>query len=286
MLFLFPFLAAILQASSFTLDKIVLSVRRVDFKVYTGISFPLIFLITLVIFFIFRPPLSLELLAGNLWQLLLLSIFITIITNLLFYRALDFDKLGEIQILELLHFLPVIVFSSIIFIDERNLFIAGPALLASLAVIWSHWEQGKVKIAKYTLPFLIWMLCSAPIRAAASKMLLEEWHPISLELVRTGMIALVLGLFFAKHIAFSRISAKAFYLLLATNILTSVAWILFFFGYKYLGIVHTTLIFLLQPLLVYLASAFLLKEGLSRKKNIAFVVVLFSIAAVQFMHYS
>ena len=44
MTFLFPILAAILQAGSLTLDKVVLSIRRVNFKTYTGVSFPLIFL--------------------------------------------------------------------------------------------------------------------------------------------------------------------------------------------------------------------------------------------------
>jgi len=120
--FLFPILAAILQAGSFTLDKVVLSIRRVNFKTYTGVSFPLIFLITLVIFFIFRPPLSLDLLAGNLRWLLLISVGMTIVTNLIFYRALDDDKLGEIQTLDLLHSIPIIIFASVFFADERNFF--------------------------------------------------------------------------------------------------------------------------------------------------------------------
>lgn len=151
---LFPVLAAVLQAGSFTLDKVVLSIRRVSFKTYTGVSLPLIF-ITLVIFLIFRPPLSFGLLAGNLWLVLLISVGLLIITNLVFYRALDADKLGEIQTLDLLRSFPIIIFSSIIFADERNFTVVVPALIASFAVIWSHWERHHFKIAKYTLPFLI-----------------------------------------------------------------------------------------------------------------------------------
>jgi len=109
--FLFPILAAILQAGSFTLDKVILSIRRVTFKTYVGISFPLIFVITLVIFLIFRPPLSLELFYGNLWWLILLSVAVTIINNLFFYRALDGDKLSEIQTLELLEDVPTVIFA-------------------------------------------------------------------------------------------------------------------------------------------------------------------------------
>ena len=194
--FLFPILAAILQAGSFTLDKVVLSIKRVNFKTYTGVSFPLIFFITLGIFFIFRPPLSFNLLVGNLGWLLFFSIVITIITNLIFYRALDADKLGEIQTLDLLRNIPIIVFSSIIFADERNFAVIIPALVASVAIIWSHWEKHCFKIAKHTLTFLVWSLFAAVAGAFISKVLLTSWNPISLELVRSGAVALILGSLF------------------------------------------------------------------------------------------
>jgi len=277
--FLFPIAAAILQAGSLTLDKVILSIKRINFKTYTGVSFPLIFLITLAIFFIFRPPLSFNLLARNLGWLLLLSIAITIITNLIFYRALDDDRLGEIQTLDLLRNIPIIVFSSIIFTDERNFAVIIPALIASVAIIWSHWENNRFKIKKHTLTFFVWSLLAGVAGASISKVLLTSWNPISLELVRSGAIALILGSLFFKYT--SKISLKAFLLLLATNILTSIAWILFYFSYQRLGVVYTTLIFSIQPLLVYMASVLFLKEPLQWKKAVAFFVVLASIGVAQ-----
>ena len=277
--FLFPILAAILQAGSLTLDKVILSIRRVNFKTYTGVSFPLIFLITLVIFLIFRPPLSFDLLTGNLWWLLLVSIGITIVTNLIFYRALDDDHLGEIQTLDLLHNIPIIIFASVIFADERNFLVIIPALIASFTVIWSHWEHHHFKIAKHTLLFVIWSLSVAPVGALISKVLLTSWNPISLELVRAGAVALILGPLFVKYA--QKISFKAFLLLFATSILTSVAWILFYFSYQRSGIIYTILIFSLQPLLVYLASVFFLRGSFHWKKAIAFVIVLLSIGIAQ-----
>ncbi len=277
--FVFPILAAILQAGSFTVDKIVLSIRKVNFKTYTGISFPLIFLITLVIFLIFRPPLPLELFSEKLGILLLVSVSMLIITNLIYYRALDSDSLGEIQTLDLLPTIPIIIFSGIIFADERKFYLVIPALIASIAVIWSHWEQHHFKIAKNTLPLGVWVLITAPIDAAVSKILLENWNPISLELVRDGIIAAILGPLFFKYTR--QITSKPFYLLVATNILTSIAWILFYFSYQRLGIIYTILLFSLQPLLVYFASVFLLKEPLEWKKVVAFIVVLSSIALSQ-----
>ncbi len=279
MLSLFPFLAAVLQASSITLDKITLSIRRVNFKTYTGASFPLIFLITFIVFLIFRPPLSFDLLAGNLWWLLLVSIAMTITSNLMFYRALDDDKLGEIQTLDLLHNIPIVIFSSLIFTDERNVAVIIPALVASCAVIWSHWERHHFSIAKYTLPFLVWSLSVASVGAPISKVLLASWNPISLELVRSGAVAVVLGPLFFGYA--SKVSLKTFLLLVATNILTSIAWILFYFSYQRSGVVYTILIFSIQPLLVYLASVLFLKESLQWKKATAFVIVLLSIGIAQ-----
>ena len=42
---LLPLLAAFLQASSLTLDKAILSIRRMSYQTYIGFSFPLTFFI-------------------------------------------------------------------------------------------------------------------------------------------------------------------------------------------------------------------------------------------------
>ena len=276
MVFFLPLIAAVLQASSFTLDKIVLSFRGINFKAYTGTSFPISFLITSVLFFIFRPPLSWALFQGNLFWLLLASIGMTIATNLIFYRALQDDRLQEIQTFELLPGLSVILFSTIFFIDERNFAVLIPALIAALAVIWSHWEKHHIHIAKHTLPFILWSLAAAPFATSISKILLASWNPIALEMIRSGITTAILVPLFTKYT--EHIPFRAILLFYLTNILTSIAWILFYFSFQKSGIVYTLLIFSIQPLLVYFASIFFLKEELQWKKVVAFVVVLISIA--------
>ena len=277
--FLLPILAAFLQATSLTLDKVILSVRKVDFKMYIGMSFPLIFFITLIIFLVFRPPLSRELIYGNLFWWLVGSVTLSIFSNLLFYKALDQDKLGELETISLLSAIPVIIFSSIFFTDERNFSVLIPAFIASAAIIWSHWKAGHFLIKKDTLPFLLGSLVVAPLGAACSKILLAGFNPISLELLRSGALALILTPIFQRKI--EKIPEQAVLLLILTNILTTIAWILFFFSYQKSGIVYTVLLFSLQPLLVYFAAIFFLKEKFNRKKFIAFLIVLASIAIAQ-----
>ena len=278
---LFPILAAILQAGSFTLDKVILSLRHVGFRAYVSISFPLIFLVNLAIFSIYRPPLSGELFSGALGWLLAASVALSVATNFIFYRALDADALGEIQTIELLPAIPVLLFSSALFADERKFAVLIPALIASSAIIWSHWERRHFRIARNTLSFLLWSLAIAPVGSAISKTLLAAWHPISLELVRSGGIMALLSPFYLRHTR--GVPLPAFRFLLATNVLTTVAWILFYTSYQRSGIVYTLLLFSLQPLLVYAASVFLLREAFQWKKAAALGVVLVSIGVAQLL---
>ncbi|MBI2024057.1 EamA family transporter [Candidatus Giovannonibacteria bacterium] len=277
--FFLPVLAAFLQASSFTLDKVILSIKKIDFRTYTGISFPLIFVINLIIFFLIKPPLTYEMIFGKLFWYILASIFLMIIGNIIYYKALGKDKLSEIEVIGLITVLPVIIFSSLIFSDERKLGIIIPALIASLAMIWSHWKGGKFVLKRDTLFFLLLYLVTSPIRTFIIKILLETWNPISLELLHAGVTAAVLTPLYRK--SYSAVTLKAFSLLVLTNLLTAVAWILFYFSFQASGIVYTVLLFSLQPLLVYMASIFLLKEKTDHKKTIAFIIVLISITVAQ-----
>lgn len=274
-----PLAAALLQASSLLLDKTILSIRRMNFGLYTGAGFPLYFLMVGLFFLVIRPPLDIIYFSGNLGLLLILSIALAAGTNFVFYRALESDHLGELESLGLLQSIPTILFSSFIFPDERHYALIIPALIASSAVVWAHWKKHHFAMARATIPFLVWILVAAPVGAATMKTLLATWNPISLEFFRSGALALIFAyLFFRKP---RLIPSRVIPPLLLTNFLSASAWILFYISYQRLGIVHTLLLFSLQPLLVYFGSLFFLKEALEWKKTVAFVIVIAAIGAAQ-----
>jgi len=74
---------------------------------------------------------------------------------------------------------------------------------------------------------------------------------------------------------------KALPFLIITNLLTTIAWILYYFSYQISGIIYTVLIFSLQPLLVYAASLIFLKEKFHWKKFAAFMITLAAIIISQ-----
>ena len=278
---LFPVLAAILQASSLLVDKTILTIRRMSFKAYIGTSFPLIFLITLALFLAARPPLAWENFYGNFGVLLLVAIGLTVGGNLMFYRALKTDRLGEIETLSLLAAIPTILVSGIIFTDERKFTILIPALIASCAVVWAHWERHHFKIAHGTLFYLLWALIAGPVAAAVLKVILTVWNPISFELIRSGVVALIFGYLYFERPRF--VPPRAIPFLILTNLFTVFAGIFLLFSYQRSGIIYTVLLFSLQPLLVYFGSVVFLKEPIHWKKMVAFFIVLIAIGVAQIM---
>ena len=275
-----PLGASVLQASSFTLDKFILSIRKVSYKAYIGISFPLMAIFTLIIFLIFKPPLSIGLFKGKFFWLILLLTILAIATNIIFYRALKSDFLSEIQTIDLLTRIPLIIFSAIIFSSERNFLIIALALIASISLVWSHWNKGHFHIARRTLPYLIWTLTIAPFTGILAKIILEVWNPISFQLVENGILGIVFGFIFFRS-AESTPRRSLPYLVL-TNIMTTIAWILYFFSYQISGIIFTTLIFSLQPILVYFGSLVFLKERPHWKKTLSFIIITITIILSRF----
>jgi drug/metabolite transporter (DMT)-like permease len=276
-----PLVAAVLYAGSYTLDKVVLSMRGVNYKTYVGISFPLSFVITAILFLIFRPSLTLGMFSGYTGLLLLFSIALLICGNLIFFRALDDDSLGEIQIIDLFNNVPLMIFTYILFSDERRPAVMLFAFISCAAIIWSHWEHRHFKLAKKSKLFLLWSLLGAPTATVVAKSLLVEWDPISLGLVQSGAVALILVPMFRKKAR--AISSKAFFGLLVTTVIASVSWILCYASYQRSGVIFTILIYSISSLLVYLASMMVLKERFHWKKAVAFGVVLLSICLAQLM---
>lgn len=276
---LLPFLGAIFQSVSFTLDKAILSFKKTGYKTYVGLSFPLLFVFDFIIFLIFKSPVSLTLFAGALLWIFLARVGISIGTNLFYYRALEKDTLSEMTMLGLLAGLPVIIFSALAFPDERNLFIIALAVISFAVIIWSHWDHHRFEIKKDTLSFLIWFLFVVPFGALLSKIILGSWDAIVLMVFQDGLVALILGWFYLKESA--RVPRGAILFLLLTNLFSSVGWILYFLSIQKSGIIYTGLLFSLQPLLTYFASVVFLKEGLNRKKVLAFLIVLAAVGVAQ-----
>ena len=281
--FLFPALAAVLQSASYAFDKATLSLKRVSYPTYLTISFPLMAFGNFIAYLLFATAIPPELFEGKLFWMLAVTVLISAGSNVSFYKALDSDNLSEVETLDLFFNLPVIIFSSLLFADERNLYILIPALISSVAIIWSHWQKGRFRMKKKTLYYFLWIVLVAPFGAILTKILLQSWNAISLELVRNGSIAAIFGVaFYQIEKKKINLNTKTLVMLLITNFLSSIAYIFYNFSYQRSGIVYTFLIFSLTPLLVYFAAVVFLKEKFHLKKFVAFLIIFCAILFAQF----
>jgi len=277
-----PLIASLLQAMSYTFDKAALNVRRIDWKTYTSVSFPLLMLFDALFLFIVHPAIDWGMLGGLAGIFVAVTIITGFITNTLYYRALDEDNLHELQTWGVFIAIPTLIVTSILFADERNLVVLIPALIATAAVTWSHLGRGnRLAIQPKTAAFIGWMLIATPATVGMSKVILQSWNPILLELVRDSSLALIFWVAVSKGI--SHVNRKAWSYLLATNMFSSAAWILYYYGYQQLGVVHTMLLFSLTPVRTYLFALVFLREKFLPRRIVAFVIVLGCIAAAQFL---
>lgn len=278
MYILVPLVSAVLQATSLVLDKVALSMRGVSFRTYTGVSFPIYWAIILIIFIIVRPPVFPADVSGYDAALFMVSIATIVGGNLIYYRALDRDNLGELQTIDLFREIPVAIVAALFFVDERSLVVFLAALVASAVILWAHWEKKHFRIRKKTIPFLAWVIVVEPIAALAIKSILQRWNPISLQVIQIGIVSIIFYLLFSKE--FEKLNVKLFKIFFAISALSAVAWILFYYSIQHFGVVYTVLISSIRPIGVYVASVLFLKEKPHWKKSVAFCVVLCTIIFV------
>ncbi|RMD67472.1 hypothetical protein D6817_01570 [Candidatus Pacearchaeota archaeon] len=277
MSFIFPALAALLQASSFTIDKIAFRAKKINYLNFTALGFAFLFLFNLLLWLALKPGFG-ALTPASI-SLLLVSTSILIATNLLFYRALKKEKLAEMQTLALVSSIPLVLLSFFAFPDEKNPLSLALALLASALLVWSHWEKKHFHLAKKSYQFLLWAIFVMPFAALLTKILLNSFHPITLQLYRDTLVALILIPVLAKRAQRPALSTTA--LIALSSLLSSIAGVLYLFGFKTLGVIQTVLIFSAEPFLVYLSAILLLKEKIEKKKLVAFSALVILIALSQ-----
>ena len=278
---LVPLVAMLLSSSSAVVEKVVFVILGITYKNYSAIMFFAAFTVALGAVLIFSPAWTREYLSVYALTLVAFTTLTILTTNLLYYRALKHDHLSELTLLDLASFIPIGLVAALLFSDERNALVLIGLLVSSSALVWSHINHHKFQLRKETWPYFLWTFTVLPFEAAAFKEVLQIWDPLALQLVRDAIIALILGSYFFKYI--ERVKPASFLKIFSIGLFGTVGSILVFVSIKHLGITLTMLIFTLKPLLTYFASLLFLKEKFHKKKFIAFVIVLVSIAATQIM---
>jgi drug/metabolite transporter (DMT)-like permease len=143
-------------------------------------------------------------------------------------------------------------------------------VIAASALALSRIEKKHLKPNKYTLAMLGFVFFVSA-EALLAKAILEVFSPVAYYTFRVGIASLLLAVFLRpnlKTLGKKRIKSTALMSLFIT-----VEYIAFFIAIDQIGIVKTSLIFLLGPVLTLLASKFHLKEKITPKAALADSVI-------------
>lgn len=263
--------ASIFNAFSTILDKVVLSRHRADVHnfiiaififlwLFTGLSLPWLGSID--------SPKAFSII--GIFYLILLVIF-ALIWNIIYYRVQQHETVQEFEVIVMMQPLFISLMAAIIFTDERNWHVLAATIIASLALILSHLRRDHLQFDKYSRYLLLAVFFIAA-ETQMRKLLLDWYSPAALYFIRTGILTVLF--IFIWHPAKLAIPKKSWPHIIISGFFGAIMMVLSFYGYKNLGVVLTTLILMLGPVLTYLLDFIILKEKLRPRIIAAAFVIL------------
>jgi len=244
-------IASIGYAGGIITDKTILS----KYKVPVGVLNPVVFIFLAIITAVFLPIYGrfnfhdwLDLKVIILFGVMIVT---AVIWNILSARGLQKENLHEFELIMLLTPLATIVMAALFLPSERHIGPLVAGIIASLAFLFSRIKKHHIiftKVAKWTI---LGMLL-ASFESILIKLLLPYFSPVTLYFVRVLIVAIIFMLMYRPKIL--EMKKEAFALMIISAIFGVMQMVLRYYGFQNLGVVETTMVLLLGPILVYTFS--------------------------------
>jgi len=271
-----PIIGALALASLTIMEKIALKRKKLDQKTFQTFTFfaAVIVMIPLMFFFYRLDPLAFQTKNLLIFAGVIISAFLA---NICLFYAIKWEKISNIEpalIMEpLFTVLLAIIFS--FFVEglyDRNMMVIIPAIIAGLALIFSHIRKHHLDFNKYFLAAMAGSFLFA-LELVTSRLILDFYTPISFYFFRCTFIFILSFLIFSPKLSEVKTNKLRWQMLLIGSL-----WVLFrvivYYGYLALGVISTTLVIMLGPVFVYLFARIFLKEKLDKRNIIASIVII------------
>lgn len=267
---MFAFVAAISQAAGIIVDKIVLTRRRVETRVFI----PILFLFLAFLTAILIPFLGYV--SSDFFQvkyiLFFLAMLVTaIIWNFFYYRGAQKEKVQEFELIIMFQPLMTILLAAIFIEKDVNIYLFIASILASIALILAHLKKMHFELSEYSWGLVIASFFIS-VEIIFQKILLEVFSPASLYFYRTAIIFIFFYIYYRPHI--KQVSNINLWLIMLTSALGVVQMVTKFYGFDKFGVIYTSLVLIISPILVYILSTLLLRERLRARMIVSFLVIL------------
>lgn len=267
---MFALIAALTQAGGIIIDKITLTRRQVELKIFIPIVFLFLFLLS-VIFLPFLGHVSADFFKVNTLLLFALMIVTALIWNVFYYRGAQAEKVHEFEMIVIFQPLVTIILASFFLRSEQNWPVVIASIIASVALILSKIGKEHFKITPSSAGLILAVVLMS-IELIIIDVLLKVMSPVALYSIRTGILAIFFWLYYKPHA--NRVADYNIWLMLSSSVLGVIQMITKFYGFQSMGVVLTSLVLILAPILTYTISTFFLHEKLHWKQTVSFVIIL------------
>ncbi len=263
------------------LDKVILKTKNITYKQFLPFSMAILFIIGLFVF-PFLGRVDIEFFTTKYLLLFILETFVAYFYNVFFFYSLKKEELCDVEPFVLLDRPVTVIMAALLFPSERSLWPLVLTLIAAFALILSRLKRKHFKIGfKKTTLALVGFIFLLSLEAQLAKVLLEVMSPVGFYLFRTGLLTVIFWIVFRPKI--SKLPSFEKRNILATGLITYIEYIARFYAIIYLGIVQSTLILLLSPLLTLTFSKVYLKEHFTFRKAMADFIILGCVVATLLM---
>ncbi len=194
-----------------------------------------------------------------------------IIWNVAYYRGVQSEKVHEFELIIMFQPLLTILLAAFVYPSERNIHIFIAALIAAISLIFAHFHKKHLEFTSGAKSLVIAVVFMS-IELILDKELLNFFSPVAFYFYRTGFLFLFFYFFFRPQIY--KVATKNLALVLASATLGTTQMVTKFYGFQELGVVYTSLILILSPLLVYVGSVIILHEKLRPRLILSAIVIL------------
>jgi len=270
-----PILGALALGTGTILDKFNLRNKKINIKLYQVASFLALVLIMLPLIYFFWK------LDSGAFELKNILIFVGIIlsatiANLFIYYSERGAKITSIEpaiIVETFFVILLTIFFGLFIkgFAETSSKIIIPTLIALAALIFPYITKEHLKLNKYFIAAILGSFFFA-LELVLSKLILDFYSPITFYFFRCLFIFIISWIIFMPN--FKKLNVKNWILIFITGAFYVGYRIATYYGYLHYGIILTTLIMMIAPVVIYILASRFLKEKLNWKNVVSSAIIL------------
>ena len=264
-----PVIGALLESVGTILEKKVLrrnGLKSTNYTVYE--FFAIVVAMSTFVWAFWRVDAE----ALQFWNLMrfALIVVISVAANLFIFYSLKREKVSEFEPIWLMQSIFVIILAFIFYSSERNWISFVLGIIASLALILAHVKKHHLVFDKYNISAVLGSLLFA-IELVISKPILYLYNPFAFYFLRCFFILIICYALFRPN--GKDLNRGYSLIILSIGLIWAFYRAIIYWGYENMGIISTTLLFILSAVFTFLFAAIFLKEKPTIRQIVSAIVI-------------